>query len=112
MKPLDNILDNIKKYIINRCIFLSVNYGCIISWLTFATLCPEMTNESCCLKINMNGPLYKSINWDYVNNKKSLETQLKIFYKYYMNSKQIPTSTPAHVHVFNYNGYKLQISYV
>ncbi len=105
--PLKNILIDIKKYMISRCLFLSINHGCLISWLTFATLCPEIINNDSYLIINTNGLLYTSINWDYVNNKKSLEPQLKIFYRYYLN----PVQT-THIKMYDYNGYKLQISYV
>ncbi len=101
IKSLENILENIKKYMISRCVHLSVNHGCIISWLTFATLCPEMTNDNLHLKINVEGPLYKNINWEYLDSKKELGNQLIAFYKY--NSR---------INELDFNGVKLHVSYV
>ena len=64
---LKNKLNIVKKFFISRCLQLSIKEGCVISWLTFATLCPEMMNDDCYLEINMQGLLYKNINWNYVS---------------------------------------------
>ena len=59
-------LVNFKKFFTIRCLQLSINEGCIISWLTFATFYPEMINDNYYPYTNMNGFIYKNMNIKYI----------------------------------------------
>jgi hypothetical protein len=61
---------------------MATNYGCVISWLAFAQLCPEMISEDCCLVLNKNTDIYKIINWEYIKTNKLFEEEYDIFIKY------------------------------
>jgi hypothetical protein len=61
---------------------MATNYGCVISWLAFAHMCPEMISEDCCLVLNKNTEIYKIINWEYIKNNKLFEEEYDIFIKY------------------------------
>jgi hypothetical protein len=78
-----NKLDSIKNYFISRCMQLSIKEGCILSWLTFATLCPQMINDNCYLQINMSGIIYKYTNWEHIKEKLLLRNKLELYFKYY-----------------------------
>jgi hypothetical protein len=83
---LKNKLNIIKKFFISRCYQLSIKQGCILSWITFATLCPEMINENCYLEINLQGFLYKYINWNYLSTNEILKDKIIIFSNYYQEN--------------------------
>ena len=82
----NNKLDSIKNYFISRCMQLSIKQGCILSWLTFATLCPHMIHNNCYLQINTKGIIYKYINWKYIKEKSLLRNKLDLYFKYYPES--------------------------
>jgi len=65
---------------------LSIKQGCILSWLTFATLCPHMIHNNCYLLINTKGIIYKYINWKYIKEKLLLRNKLDLYFQYYPES--------------------------
>ena len=72
--------------IFNNTIFMKsfenfYNEGCVISWLTFAKLFPDMTNDDCYPKINKNSILYKQINKEYLKGLKIFEKEYDLFNK-------------------------------
>jgi len=101
-----NKLDSIKKYFISRCMQLSIKEGCILSWLTFATLCPQMINKDCYLYINMSGIIYKYTNWRYIKEKSFLKNKLELFFQYY------PEYTMRQVSNDNTELFNMKISYI
>jgi hypothetical protein len=96
-----NKLDSIKNYFINRCMQLSIKEGCVLCWLTFATLCPQMININCYLQINMSGVIYKYTNWKYIKENSLLKNKLELYFQYYPN---YPT--------YNDNIDNIKISYI
>ena len=57
-----------------RAFYMTTTNGCIISWLTFAKLAPDMINDDCYPKINKKALFHERINMNYL-------TGLKIFEK-------------------------------
>jgi hypothetical protein len=78
---------------INRCYLMATNYGCVMSWLTFAHMCPEMISDECHLVLNKNTEIYKIINWDYIKNNKLFEEEYDIFLKYNQTKENVLTET-------------------
>ena len=77
-----------KKFFISRCFQLSTREGCVVSWLTFATICPEMIKDSCYLEINTRGIVYKYINWEYITSNELLKEKMVIFSNYYQYKQE------------------------
>lgn len=78
-----SIFENFYKSLIYRAFYIATKDGCIISWLTFAKLAPDMINDDCYPKINKNTVIYKRINKDYLNNLDMFRKELEIFKKYH-----------------------------
>ncbi len=76
------IFDNFYKSLIYRAFYIASKEGCIISWLTFAKLAPDMINDDCYPKINKTTQIYKKINKEYLNNLLIFKKELEIFKKY------------------------------
>lgn len=64
-----------------RCFYIATNYGCIISWLTFANLAPEMVCDDCYPKINQETILFKNINKTYLKDNKLFEKEIELLHK-------------------------------
>ncbi len=77
-----NIFNNYYKSLLYRCLHSSAVNGCLISWLTFAKLAPEMINDEYYPKINQNTDIYKSINISYVKDTELFDKELELFNKY------------------------------
>jgi len=77
--------DNFYKSLAYRAYYLSINTGCIISWLTFAKLIPDMVNDDCYPKINKTTIFYKNkpmvINIEYIKKLKIFEKEIELYYK-------------------------------
>ena len=73
--------DNFYKALSYRSFYMTTNYGCIISWLTFAKLAPDMINDDCYPKINKNSILYQQINKEYLKGLKMFEKEYDLFNK-------------------------------
>ena len=80
---INKTFDNFYKALTNRCFNIATNYGCIISWLTFAKLAPEMVKEYCYPNINKDTLIYKKIIWANIKEMKMFEKELELFNKYY-----------------------------
>ncbi len=74
--------DRFYKSLTYRSFYISTNYGCVMSWLTFANLAPEMVNDDCYPKINKDTVLFKNFNKAYLNDNKIFEKQIELFNKY------------------------------
>jgi hypothetical protein len=68
---------------LSRSLRMAIKDGCVISWLTFVKLHPDMGNESCYPMINKSSPIYQKINWEYIKSKKQFEPELDKFFKYH-----------------------------
>ena len=75
--------DNFYKALLYRSFYMATTNGCIISWLTFAKLAPDMINDDCYPNINKNTVLYQKANREYIKGIKTLEKELEIYYKYF-----------------------------
>jgi hypothetical protein len=73
--------DNFYKALAYRSFHMATNEGCVISWLTFAKLVPDMTNDYCYPKINKNSILYKQINIDYLKGLIIFEKEYELYNK-------------------------------
>ena len=65
-----------------RFLNIAIKDGCVISWLTFASLYKNMVNEECFPVINKTTELYKKVNWSFLKNHKLYKTELSKFLKY------------------------------
>lgn len=74
--------DKFYKSLIYRCFYIATNYGCIISWLAFAKLAPEMVNEDCYPKINQNTIIFKNINKNHLKDNKIFEKEMELLHKF------------------------------
>jgi hypothetical protein len=77
-----NIYNNYYKSLLYRCLNSSAINGCLISWLTFAKLSPEMVNDDYYPKINQTTDIYKKINIAYIKDTELFEKELELFNKY------------------------------
>jgi hypothetical protein len=77
------IFNNFYKSLTYRSFYMTTTHGCIISWLTFAKLAPDMINDDCYPKINKNTILYQKVNREYLKELKMFEKELDIFNKYF-----------------------------
>ena len=75
--------ENFYKSLIYRCFNIATNYGCVISWMTFARLAPEMVNDDYYPKINKEADIYQKINFEYLNSSVIFKKEFKLFQKYY-----------------------------
>jgi hypothetical protein len=75
--------DNFYKSLTYRAFHMTTTNGCIINWLTFAKLAPDMINDDCYPKINKRTVLYQKANREYLKGLKIFEKEYKIFKKYY-----------------------------
>lgn len=64
---------------------IATNYGCVISWMTFIKLMPNLINDECFLKINKNTEIYKKINWQYIENIVIFKNEFELFKKYILS---------------------------
>ncbi len=80
---INKTFDDYYKSLANRCFNIATNYGCIISWMTFAQLAPEMVNDDCYPIINKNTEIYKNIIWDNVKQNGLFEKEFELFNKYH-----------------------------
>ncbi len=71
---------NVKKYYL-----LAKNNGCLISWITFSILFPNLANNKCYPIINKEGIVFKKINWEYIKSKIYFEKHFNLFIKYYVD---------------------------
>ncbi len=78
-----NSFEKFYKSLAYRCFYMTTNYGCIISWLTFAKLAPDMVNDYCYPNINKKTILYNKINKEYLNNLEIFEKELELFNRYF-----------------------------
>jgi hypothetical protein len=78
-----NTFDIFYKSLTYRSFNIATNYGCIISWMTFARLAPHMINDDYYPKINKETDIYQKINFDYLNNNILFEKEFKLFQKYH-----------------------------
>jgi hypothetical protein len=74
--------DKFYKSLTYRCFYITTNYGCVISWLTFAKLAPEMVNEDCYPKINQDTVIFKNINKNYLKENKMFIKELELLHKF------------------------------
>jgi hypothetical protein len=74
---------NFYKSLIFRSFHMAINNGCVISWLTFAKLAPDMINDDCYPNINKNSILYQKINMNYLKELNIFEKELELFNKYF-----------------------------
>ena len=82
----DNInktFEDFYKSLANRCFNVATHHGCIISWMTFAKLAPEMVKEHCYPIINKNTIIYKNIFWNNIKENKLFEKELELFNKFH-----------------------------
>ncbi len=79
---INKSFENYYKSLIARCFNIATNYGCIISWLTFAKLAPEMIRDECYPIINKNSIIFNNIIWDNIKQNKIFEKELELYYKY------------------------------
>ncbi len=84
-ESINKNLDNYYKSLLNRCFNVATNYGCIVSWFTFAKLAPEMVKEHCYPIINKDSIIYKNIIWNNIKEHKMFEKEFELFNKF--NSK-------------------------
>jgi hypothetical protein len=84
---INKTFENYYKGLTSRCFNIATNYGCIISWMTFAKLAPEMVKDTCYPNINKNTNIYKNIIWNNINENKLFEKELELFNKYHNNSE-------------------------
>jgi len=82
---INKTFENYYKSLAYRCFNIATNYGCIISWLTFAKLCPNMVKDECYPIINKNTIIYKQIMWDNVKKNTLFEKEFDLFIKYHLN---------------------------
>lgn len=75
--------ENFYKSLTYRSFHMTTNYGCIISWLTFAKLAPDMVCDECYPEINTDCVLYKQINKEYLKRLPMFEKEYELFNKYY-----------------------------
>jgi len=73
--------DNFYKSLAYRSFHMATHEGCIISWLTFAKLMPDMTNDYCYPKINKNSIFYQQINKEYLKKLIIFEKEYNLFNK-------------------------------
>jgi hypothetical protein len=83
---INNNFENFYKSLTSRCFNIATNYGCIVSWLTFAKLAPEMVKDNCYPIINKNTIIYKNIIWNNIKQHKMFEKELELYYKYHQDS--------------------------
>jgi len=83
---INKTFENFYKSLISRCFNIATNYGCIISWLTFANLAPEMVKEHCYPIINKDTIIFKNIIWNNIKQNKIYEKELELYYKYHNDS--------------------------
>ncbi len=77
-----NIFNSYYKSLLYRCLHSSSVHGCLISWLTFAKLAPDMVNDDYYPKINQNTEIYKKINIAYIKDTELFDKELELFNKY------------------------------
>jgi hypothetical protein len=65
-----------------RAFYMTTTNGCIISWLTFAKLAPDMINDDCYPKINKKALFHERININYLKSLKIFEKELELYNKY------------------------------
>lgn len=82
---LNKTFENYYKSLAYRCFNIATNYGCIVSWMTFAKLCPEMVTDTCYPSINKNTIIYKQIIWENVKKNVLFEKEFELFIKYHIN---------------------------
>ncbi len=70
------------KSLLYRCLHSSAINGCLISWLTFAKLAPEMINDDYYPKINQTTDIYKKINIAYIRDTELFDKELELFNKF------------------------------
>lgn len=79
--------DKFYKSLAYRVFYISTTTGCIVSWLTFAKLIPDMVNDDCYPKINSTILIYKNkpvvINREYIRKLKFFDKEFEIYNKYY-----------------------------
>jgi hypothetical protein len=80
---INKTFENFYNLLISRCFNIATNYGCIISWLTFAQLAPEMVKEHCYPIINKNTIIFKNIIWNNIKQNKIYEKELELYFKYH-----------------------------
>ena len=80
---LNKSFENYYKSLTHRCFNIATNYGCIVSWLTFAKLAPEMVKDNCYPIINKNTIIYKNIIWDNIKDNKLFIEEIELFNKYH-----------------------------
>ena len=82
---INKTFENFYNSFTSRCFNIATNYGCIISWLTFAILAPEMVKEHCYPIINKDTIIFKNIIWNNIKQNKIYEKELELYYKYHKN---------------------------
>jgi hypothetical protein len=83
---INKTFENFYKSLTYRCFNIATNYGCIISWLTFTSLAPEMIKEHCYPIINKDTIIFKNIIWNNIKQNKLYEKELDLYYKYHQDS--------------------------
>ena len=83
---------------------LSIKEGCVLCWLVFATLYPNMITNDCYLQINTSGIIYKYINWEYIKKNSLFKNKLELYFQYY----------PEYIYKSNHddNILNMKISYI
>jgi hypothetical protein len=80
---LNKSFENYYKSLIYRSFNIATNFGCIISWLTFAKLAPEMIKDHCYPIINKDTIIFKNIIWKNIKENKLFEKELELYNKYH-----------------------------
>ena len=74
--------ENFYKSLAYRAYNITITTGCVISWLTFAKLVPDMVYDDCYPKINKLTIFYKKKS-EYIRQFKMFEKEFEICNKYY-----------------------------